>query len=310
MTRDRATIGAMQRPAGPAPNLAAMDLNLLVVFEALWTERSVTGAGRRIGLSQPATSAALARLRTMLGDRLFVRGKRGLEPTDRCAELAAPLGKTLVELRNLVAGAAFDPATSTRQLRIGAVDAAIAVVMPGVFGRTLREAPGIQLQVLSIDPTRATDALDDGALDLALSPMVRPSATVCSRPLFPIEFVVAVRPGHPLTRARGRRPPLHAFPRIHVAFEGVPTVPAAIVLGSFLAVPPVLAAGDAWALLPRPYAETLARRRAIAMLPRPPDLAHPTLTMKLLWPDAQDASPASRWLRAIIAEVATATQRL
>jgi DNA-binding transcriptional LysR family regulator len=69
-------------------NLGNVDLNLLVTFEALWLERSVTGAGRRLGLSQPATSAALARLRAMTGDRLFVRGKTALEPTERCAELA------------------------------------------------------------------------------------------------------------------------------------------------------------------------------------------------------------------------------
>ncbi len=207
-----------------------------------------------------------------------------------------------------MAGAAFDPATSTRQLRIGAVDAAIAVVMPGVLARTMREAPRAQLQVVAIVPGRATEALDEGSLDLALSPIAQPSATVRSRPLFAVEFVVAVRPGHPLVRRRARAD-LGAYPRVHVAFDGVPTVPAAIVLGSFLAVPPVLAASDAWALLPAPYAATLVRDRAIAVLPDPPDLVHPTLTMRLLWPDAQDASPASRWLRAIIVEIAAANGR-
>lgn len=284
-------------PRRSAPNLAAMDLNLLVAFEALWVERSVTAAGRRLGLSQPATSGALARLREMLGDRLFIRGKRALEPTDRCAELAAPLTKALVDLRNVLAGSTFDPATATRQLRVGAVDAAIAVYLPAVVRRVLAEAPNAQLQVSSINPMRATEALDNGALDLALSPVAMPSATVRSRPLYAVDFVVATRPGHPLLQ--GKRA-LEEFPRVHVAFEGMPAVKAAVLLGSFLAVPPVLRASDAWALLPRPYAAPLAKEGTLAVLPAPARLELKPFQMLLLWPDAQDAAPASRWLRGLI----------
>src|SRR6185295_5615138 len=75
------------------PSLVAVDLNLLLAFEALWAERSVTRAGRRLGLSQPAMSGALARLRDMMSDPLFVRGRTELMPTERCAALAAPLAK-------------------------------------------------------------------------------------------------------------------------------------------------------------------------------------------------------------------------
>lgn len=297
-----------------------MDLNLLVVFEALWLERNVTRAGRRLGLSQPATSGALARLREMLNDRLFVRGKRGLEPTARCAELAGPLRKALVELRTVVAGSTFEPASAERHLRVGAVDAAVAVVMPRVLKRTMFEAPRTRVTVVAIDPQRACELLDDGQLDLAISPKATTSATVRSRALYPVEFVVAVRPGHPLARGaavrrRGaeaqpgaRRQPaltraaLEAFPRVQVSFLGAGASTAAVQLGSFLAVPPVLAETDAWALLPRPYAEPLARQGAVATFAPPAGLEHPPLQMKLLWPEAQDAAPASRWLRGLIVE--------
>ena len=292
--------------ARPAPNLAALDLNLLVVLEAVWLERSVTLAGRRLGLSQPATSGALARLRDMLGDRLFVRGKRGLEPTARCHELAGPLRRTLVELRALIAGSTFDPATAARQLRVGAVDAALAVVMPAVLARVLREAPRLQLSVVAIDPRRAAALLDDGQLDVALSPHHGPSATVRSAPLYTVEFVVAVRAGHPLARRARRaldRAALERYPRIQVAFEGTAAPTASAVVGSFLAVPPILAHTDGWALLPRPYAEPLARAGALATRALPAGVIHPTLQMQLLWPDAHDAAPASRWLRARIVEV-------
>jgi len=283
-----------------------MDLNLLVAFEALWVERSVTAAGRRIGLSQPATSGALARLREMLGDRLFIRGRRGLEPTDRCLELAGPLTKALVDLRNVLAGSSFEPATTTRTFRIGAVDAAMAAFVPKIANRALKEAPEAQLQIVAINPARAVEMLDGGALDLALSVVASPSATVRSRSLFRVEFVVAVRPGHPL--ASGRKvelSALHGFPRVHVAFEGMLAPPRCqVLLGSFLAVLPVLRESDAWALLPEPYAKTLRAERRVATLPVPAGLFHPSLQMQLLWPDAQDAAPASRWLRGIILDVA------
>jgi DNA-binding transcriptional LysR family regulator len=286
-----------------------LDLNLLVTFEALWLERSVTGAGRRLGLSQPATSGALARLREMLGDQLFIRGKRGLEPTDRCIELASPLCKTLVDLRNVVAGSAFEASTTTRLFRIGTVDATLGVHMPRILHRVLKEAPNAQVHVTAIDPTRATEALDNGGLDLALSPIARPSATVRSRRLFAVEFVVAVRPGHPLARGRAERSGLLGYPQAQVAFEGMPVPKAAVLLSSFLAVPPLLQESDAWALLPLPYAERLAREGSIAMFPPPTGVPHPSMQMQLLWPDAQDAAPASKWLRGIIVEATRNVRR-
>jgi DNA-binding transcriptional LysR family regulator len=291
--------------SGPGPSLASFDLNLLVAFEALWMERSVTAAGRRLGLSQPATSAALARLREMLSDRLFVRGKDGLEPTERCTELASSVSKTLVELRNALAGSSFDPATTTRQIRIGSVDAAIAVWIPQLLARTMKEAPHMRVQVLAIDPTRATHALEDGSLDLALSPILRPSSSVRCRALYKVEFVAAVRPTHPLARRR-KNASFAAFPRTHVHFEGMPPSEAPVILSSYLAVPPVLSHTDAWAVLPRPYAEMLAKSGAVAILPLPDGFKRSAMMMRMLWPAAQDAAPASNWIRSILVELTSA----
>jgi DNA-binding transcriptional LysR family regulator len=290
-------------PAGPARGLANLDLNLLLTFEALWLERSVTGAGRRLGLSQPATSAALGRLRVMIGDRLFVRGKTGIEPTERCVELAQPLTKTLVDLRNVLASRPFDAATTTRELRIGAVDAAIAVWIPRLLKRVMAEAPNARIHVIGIHPPRATAALEEGSIDVALSPLPSPSATVRSRALYPIELVPVVRAGHPVVTKKGAR--LESFPRAHVVFEGMKSsVDAQVLLGSFLAVPPVLAESDAWATLPSPFAESLARDGRFAIVPEPGKRLERKLTMQLLWGDAQDASAASRWLRGLIIELA------
>jgi len=283
--------------------LSAVDLNLLLAFEALWAERSVTRAGRRLGLSQPAMSGALARLRAMLNDPLFVRGRAELQPTERCAALAAPLSKALLDIRNALAGAAFDPKTTDRQLTVGAVDAAIAVVMPRVAGAFAKAAPRGKLVVTAIDPARAVDLVEAGVLDVAITARVRPSSTVKQRVLFPLELKLVVRPGHPLARGRAEPKALAAFPRLQVSFgHGAPT--AALSVSSFLAVPHVLAECNAWAVLPGPFAEKLRRDGLVAVRPVPPQVPVPKLQLRMVWPEAQDASPASRWLRGLITQAA------
>jgi DNA-binding transcriptional LysR family regulator len=287
-----------------------MNLNLLLVFEALWTERHVTRAGRRLGLSQPAMSAALSRLREMLKDPLFVRGRGVLTPTERCVALAAPLSKALLDIRNALAGVAFEPATTERTLTLGAVDAAIAVVVPKLAARFATEAPRATLAVSAIDPMRAVDLVEAGALDVALTPRVRPSSTVKQRTLFPLEFWVATRVGHPLARAKLSPAALQRYPRLGVSFDGAPPtggplgIRPALSVGSFLAVPHVLRECDAWAVLPAPFAKVLIAERAVHARPLPGLL--PKLSMYMVWPETHDASPASRWLRTLIAEAGAA----
>lgn len=289
-------------------NLSAVDLNLLVAFEALWAERSVTRAGRRLGLSQPAMSGALARLRAMLGDPLFLRTREGLQPTSRCAELAAPLSKALHDVGNALAGAAFDPATTDRQLTLGAVDAAIAVVVPSLVRRVTKSAPGAQLIVTAIDPAHAVDLVETGGLDVALTARLRPSSAVKERALFPIELLFAARPRHPLARGPLTPARLSKHPRLQVAPGGGPPSPGvtgirpAVTVSSFLAVPHLLAGSDLWALLPGPFALALAARRTLVARALPAQISGPRFTMHMVWPEAQDAAPASRWLRSLILE--------
>jgi DNA-binding transcriptional LysR family regulator len=92
-------------------------------------------------------------------------------------------------------------------------------------------------------------------------------------------------------------------PRVHVHFEGMQPQQAPVILGSYLAVPPVLARTDAWAVLPRPYAEALAKDGVVVMLPLPDGFKRSAMTMQMLWPEAQDAAPASKWIRGILVEL-------
>src|SRR3954468_20888551 len=125
-------------------NLASIDLNLLVAFEALMEERHVTRAGQRIGLAQPSMSSTLTRLRALFGDDLFVRSASGMQPTAKALALARPIGEALGQIRGVLEpGSAFDPATTHRRLSVAVTDYGDLVVVPPLVAALRREAPGI-----------------------------------------------------------------------------------------------------------------------------------------------------------------------
>lgn len=303
--------------------MASIDLNLLVAFEALHRERSVTRAGRRLGLSQPAASAVLARLRAAFGDELFVRTPRGLEPTPRAEALAGPVGRALADLRAALDEGDFDPARSADTFRLGAVDAVLSVLLGRVGARVLSEAPSARLVVRPVDPGQVCDLFEAREIDLALCPLRDPPAHVGAEDLFAIDLVVATRPGHPLTRGRAAAKvsanDLARFPHVAVSFAG-PGRSAidealaaaglerhvAAVLGSFLAVPHLLATSDAVAIVPGPFARAFAAKGLLACVALPPELPQPKLMMRLLWPTRLERSAPHLWLRGVIAEAARA----
>jgi DNA-binding transcriptional LysR family regulator len=152
-------------------NISATDLNLLVAFEALLEEHSVSRAAARVGLSQPAMSSALNRLRGLFADQLFVRTGRGVEPTPRALELAGPVRAGLEHLRRAIEGeAAFDPACSERTFRLAMTDYAEWLLLGPLMRQLDRHAERIQLQVRRLDrlfqPPEAE--LRAGSIDLAI----------------------------------------------------------------------------------------------------------------------------------------------
>ncbi|MDX2012364.1 MAG: LysR family transcriptional regulator [Myxococcaceae bacterium] len=277
--------------------LSGVDLNLLVAFEALWAERHVTRAGKRLGLSQPAMSGALARLRELFSDPLFVRTPTGLSPTERCVELAGPVSSALAQVQRALSATSFEPMHSEREVTVGAVDAAIAAVMPAVVARVLREAPKLRLRVVAIDPAKATELVEAGALDLALTARLRPSASVKTRLLFPLELRRIVRRGHPLVSEREVEAALPRWPRVGVSFDGSPASgpPPAVTVSSFLAMAHFVGASDAWGLVPHRFAERLEREGLVRCVGAPVRVKD--LALRLVWPQTQDAAPLSRWLR-------------
>jgi DNA-binding transcriptional LysR family regulator len=136
----------------PPDDLRRFDLNLLVAFDILITERSVTAAARRMGVGQPAMSSALARLRDMFGDPLLIRTSAGMQPTGRALDLVEPVSRILAELRaEVFGGQIFSPGTDKRTFRIGVSDQVEASLMQGVLRAVARDAPGVNIIARSVE---------------------------------------------------------------------------------------------------------------------------------------------------------------
>ena len=148
--------------------LAGIDLNLLVVLDALLSERHVTRAALRLNKTQPAVSQTLARLRALLDDPILVRRAGRLEPTARARALAAPLGEALAVLGGLLRDEVFSPQTLRRAFRVSMSDYAAEVLLPGLVRRLVQTAPGAALRLVSLGREAALGAVRSGEIDLAI----------------------------------------------------------------------------------------------------------------------------------------------
>ena len=296
-------------------DLRRFDLNLLVAFDALMAERSVTGAARRMGIGQPAMSNALARLRDMFGDPLLTRTPSGMQPTGRALDLMQPVSRLLAALREEVfSGAAFRPETETRAYRVGVSDQTEVALMQDVLRRVRAAAPGVRLVMRSIETRLAVELLTTGAIDLALGYFSEVEGDIESVTLYQESFVCLFD-----AEACGVAPPLSlddyvALPHILVSLRGEPfghfdeKLRAAgrsrIVLYTtphFLAVPFLLRGLRAVAALPRRLAESCAEAASLATCSVP--LPSEGYAVSMAWHRRAASDPAQRWLRDIVAEV-------
>lgn len=182
-------------------NLRLLDLNLLVVFDALMRERHVTRAAHAIGLSQPAFSNALSRLRERLEDELFIRTPDGMKPTPWALELSGPISSALTEIENALDGATFDPATSKRAFTIATPDYATISLFPQLLARLKKEAPDVTLQAVT-PSLHFGEYLDTQQADIALLNWPDPPDRYVSEPLFAEDWVCIMRHDHPMAEKK------------------------------------------------------------------------------------------------------------
>ncbi len=193
-------------------NLSRVDLNLLVLFDAVLAERHVGRAAARLHLTSSAVSHGLGRLRRLLNDPLFLRTAKGMVPTERALSLASPVSDVLMRARSVLASAEpFEPARSNRRFVIGAPDSVSAVFLPGLIALVNNEAPAIDISVRQLLPApgesspeamwgTAFSGLQARAMDLALIPIDTVRGQFHGQSLFDEEFVVAMRADHPCAR--------------------------------------------------------------------------------------------------------------
>jgi DNA-binding transcriptional LysR family regulator len=179
-------------------NLRSIDLNLLVALDALLEERHVTRAALRVGLSQPAMSNALTRLRLTLKDELLVRTPSGMEPTPRAIELQRPIKRVLHEIEKaLESDDEFAAASSSKMFRLRMGDLHNVLFLPSVMSAIEREAPSVTLNVVYLRSTETIDALVNDDIDLAISVDLDYPKTICTADFYEDRMVCVMRPGHP-----------------------------------------------------------------------------------------------------------------
>jgi DNA-binding transcriptional LysR family regulator len=295
-------------------NISSINLNLLVAFEALLEERNVTRAAKRAGLTQPAMSNALARLRTLFGDPLFKRTARGITPTARALELAAPVRTGLAHLRGAFEERSrFDPATSTRTFRLAMSDYAEWSVLPVLLERLRHSSPHMQIRVCRHDRifTPPEAELRAGTFDAAIGYFPEDSALnpgIHSCDLFTEELVCIVRRGNPLLRKPLTLRKFASAGHVAVFYDDdsrgfIDNIMAGyglrrrvqVATPHFLAVPFMIAKSDLIALATPTLAANVQKFLPLEIRPVP--LRLPPFRMRLLWHEHAEDDPAHKWLR-------------
>jgi DNA-binding transcriptional LysR family regulator len=297
--------------ATPGVKWGAIDLNLFVVFDAVMQERSVTQAGNRLGLSQPAMSHALARLRHMLKDELFIRSPKGMVPTPRAEQLGLPVRAALDGLQHSLEPTQFDPSKATRTFRV-AVDNYAAVVLVGPLAARINKiAPQVTLEFRPTGTLNSPDLLDRGEIDLAIGTFAEQGERFSRQLLLQDEFVAILRKNHPATGTRelaiekfAALPHLeissvrHATDFIDQALARRKLTRRIALRAPFLSAVRILVASDMVSVFPRRIAEELVRYRPPVI--RRLSHSSPIIETAMIWPRRLDNQPAHRWLREMV----------
>lgn len=286
-----------------------LDLNLLRLFEAVYRLRSVSRAAEAIGLSQPAASQGLTRLRLALADPLFVRAGGSMRPTLHAEQLASVVQPALVAIHGVLrSGEAFDPASSRMTLRLHMNDIGEARLLPDLLAALHRAAPGIKVQATPLPHAEIGAALETGAIHFALGYL--PTVTGTQHiDLLNDRYAVVVRAGHPLLATRRRHSPAQLLRRLEfVAVRSHPEtlrilqelgLDGRLVLTSehFLALPAIIERTDLAVLMPRAIALRFSDPGRFSVLPNA--LPRSRFTVSLHWSRRHEDDPALRWLKGL-----------
>lgn len=295
--------------------LSGLNLNALVALDALLSERNVTRAAKRIGITQPAMSQSLARLRELFDDPLLVRKGRTMVLTPRAEAMLLPLSDALLSVeRALQLGMGFDAATSTRIFKVALTDLGVTMVLPPVLKVIESHAPGIRVQVEPLSDVNLSDKLSSGEVDLVMAVYLGSSGGLRTETLLEEDYVCLIRRGHSLARRKRLR--LEDYEAYgHVAYTPVGFVPrpmaktaSSVSSGAgirvsvpyLLALPDVIRRTELVATVPRSLLSAPIDLSGVVTVEAPAEL--PKVEHSQWWHPRFDLDPAHQWLRERVRE--------
>ena len=291
-------------------NLKDIDLNLLVIFQQLLQERRVSAVAVNLGLSQPTVSHALNRLRQQLGDELFLRTSKGMEPTAYAMQLAEPIGYALSAIEEtLNQRTRFDPATSDRKFSVGMSDIGEIYFLPKLMEMLAKAAPGISLSTIRTTGETLADDMEAGRVDLAIGWLPHLKSGFFQRRLFVQDHVCMFRRGHKLDKKSPlTQPQFEAAEHVLVSATGTghATVDKSIerlgvkrhvvlTVPHFVAVGHILSATDMVATVPERFARHCVDPFNLRYVSLP--LKLPEIGVNLFWHSRFHKEPGNQWLR-------------
>ncbi|MFA7680183.1 MAG: LysR family transcriptional regulator [Pigmentiphaga sp.] len=292
------------------PLTRQLDLNLLELFEVIFRTRNLTAAGLELGLSQPAISYGLSKLRDAYGDPLFLRKSRGVQPTAFAEEIAETVAMVLSSIRQTVERAEFEPSQARRNFRIAMTDIGERYFLPALGQHLARHAPGLSIESLSPERAELSEGLNTGSIDMAIGFVPVLGKLISEQSLFQERYVYMMRSAHPAGKKTLRLEDLRTYPQVVAGPQGTrhleavervllsKTVQANIVMRvvSFLAVAPILVETDLMAPVPQNLAKLVAPMGGLRF--QDPPVAFPEFGINMYWHRRLDKDPGLMWLRA------------
>lgn len=295
-------------------NLSAMDMNLLVALDALLREGSVSRAADRLGLSQPAASHALRRLRDLMGDPLLVRAGPRMELTPRAQALREPLAAALAQVQALFEEDGFDPATSHRRFTAMIPDVCTSVLLPAIVRRLEAEAPHVRLKLAPFRSPSMVSPEFARALDFVVAYQAHDFAGFHREPLYVDSDALAVRNGRPGAQRLSTLEGFLAARHVAVVSRGEAADPidawldglghrreVVLTTPTYLQALEVAARTDLVAFMPSRLIAALGRDLGLRRIAPPLDSGHDE--QFLLHPARVHTDPASIWMRRIVLEI-------
>ncbi|MCB2008526.1 MAG: LysR family transcriptional regulator [Burkholderiaceae bacterium] len=288
-----------------------LDLNLLKTFDAIHRHHNLSAAAVELGLTQPAISAALKRLRTHFGNPLFVRTSHGMRPTPHADAMAGHITRALELLREMGQVAVFSRLTTTVHYRVYINDVGMLVVMPQVLKHVSEQAPNAKISIIDLRPDEVVEALDSGEIDLAIGYFLGMPNWARQQTLRKTSYVCAVRSGHPEI---GDSLSIEQYLRAKHGMYAASGSPYSLVdetlarmnlrrdvtlrVPRFAALPFMIASSDLLVTIPEDLGLAFSRLIDIKLFPPPVELGE--FEIKQYWHERHHAEPAFQWLRSVV----------